>query len=180
VTPAQIQYLVLKAQAGDSKSMALLCEYMYPKLIRYGSKVCADHELGKEATQDVLLKVSLSLYSVRDPGAFTRWCFRLMRNRCLDLLNSSYHRRTQLLADEQGTPTCAQHESAAQGKQVFSYLAMLTPEDRDTVYFFYVEELSVQDISHITSVPEGTVKSRLFRARKQLKARLEKTEMINN
>lgn len=175
MTPVDIQYLVLKAQAGDRQSLSLLCEYMYPRLSRYAFKVCADTELGKEATQDVLLKLSCNLNLLRDPAAFTGWCFRLLRNRCLDLLTSSYQRKTNTLGAED--PCQQEHqEPESEYEKINTYLACLSADDRDTLYFFYVEELSVQEIGHITGVPAGTVKSRLFRARQQIKALLEQSE----
>ncbi len=53
-------------------------------------------------------------------------------------------------------------------------LATLPAIERDALALFYLDELSLADIASITSVPVGTVKSRLFRARQLLRAAMER------
>ena len=64
-------------------------------------------------------------------------------------------------------------EQSSDRKTILSLITALPPEQRITMALFYSEDFSVSEIAHITSVPVGTVKTRLLHARKKIRAHLQ-------
>ena len=98
--------------------------------------------------------------------------FRLVRWQVLDYLkvNNRYKSLSDIEISECEAVE-AEPEEVMEGVKLG--LSKLPPLEGQAIYLFYLEELSIAEISNILEIPEGTVKSRLFRARKLFKQVLE-------
>ena len=172
------EWLVINSQLGDSQALNELLKNWYQRLYLYAVRKLGDNEAAREVVQECLLSITRSLGSLNNPAAFPKWCFQLLDRRCADYFRKSMkiRKHQSSLSDfdiEQthGGPDLSyqleQELTIAQAlKQLDSKLALL-------LKLYYQESFSVLEIAEITGLPEGTVKSRLYYARKMLASILE-------
>jgi len=133
----------------------------------------------QDLTQDVFLRVFKSLGSFRSgAGSFTVWLTRLTRNLLIDhYRKTKSDRATSSLEDhlpvlEERSAAEARTEGLAAGREASEHiqqaLQKLSPELRETVILRDLEELEYREIAEALEIPEGTVKSRLYRGRAEL------------
>lgn len=179
----QEQAWLLRAQGGDSEAYAALLQALEPDLRRVIRRKIAD-----EATQeDVLQEVFIRLYkhlNVLEPTQRLRpYAFRVARNACYDALRRT--RAQDSLDDEpiemqvsfteshrQLKPDDAVHWTLL-GLEVRVAIAQLPEQQREALLLFSEDGLSYAEIAERTGVTVGTVKSRLFYAKKNLRGYLK-------
>jgi RNA polymerase sigma-70 factor (ECF subfamily) len=173
---AEQDALVLLAQNGNKQALALLFEELHPGLIRFAYKICADKQLAFDIAQEGWLKSVKALERLNDPRVFKSWLFRSVRWAALDLLRKQkidervkqdYALNMQL--DEQS-------EADEIGMPLTDMLADLPKDEKQAMYLFYQEDMRLSEIAIVQDVPLSTVKTRLFRAKKKIKTRLEKQD----
>lgn len=173
---AQDDYLVLLAQSGDAEALNLLCQRYHAHLVSFAKSQCGDLDIAQEAAQEVLLNVAGKIRQLKDPRCFKSWVFRSVKWQLVSII------RHEQSHDKKELGLAAIHEQSSNeemnesGTSVMSLVNMLPTIERDVIYLFYQAEMSINEISITLDVPEGTVKSRLNRARNQLKEQLEKQE----
>lgn len=176
---AEEDLLVMAAQKGNQDAFRVLFLRYQQPLLRFAYKLSGDIELAKEACQDSWIKASKNLIKLKDPRAFKSWLYRLTRWRTTDLLRQaqakqSYQQTQQEIAaeDEQGEMLSQQHKESsgvnAEGS-VLNMIASLPPVEKQMIHLFYLDEMTIAEISVVLQIPTGTVKSRLNRARTILK-----------
>ena len=176
------EWLVISAQAGDVATFTRLIRRWRPKLLAYANSQLRDKESANDVTQDTLLYVSQSLGSLRDPVAFPNWVYKILHRRCVDAIRRKHTRRKYEVsmnlndADTEHLLSVSESDEAEKMLRDRS-LAMavhnLEPSLSQVIRLFYLEDFNVKEMEEILCVPEGTVKSRLFTARKHLKSILE-------
>ena len=164
---AQIELWVLEAQSGDKDAFSALCEHFYPKILGFAVKIGADIHLAEDAGQEALLKLSRTIYKLRDPASINSWVYKLVRWQVLDLMKSG--QRYQSLDNSEIVAS----EPDDRREELSELLQQLPPVERQVLFLFYLEQFSITEIGRILEIPTGTVKSRLFRARKLLKQCIE-------
>jgi RNA polymerase sigma-70 factor (ECF subfamily) len=170
------------AAAGDAAAYAGLVD-------RYGGRLHAmllhlaqgDHELAAEFTQEAFVRAWERLGQFAGASSFYTWIYRLARNRALDLLD---RRRPERFAAEVGgeagdggavAATAAPGERMVREEQraaVQAALATLPAASREILLLRDFEDLDYAAIAEMLEVPVGTVKSRISRARGELRAAL--------
>ena len=167
---AQQDLLVLEAQSGNKKAFECLITYFHPQLINFACLQSGNHELAKDAVQDVWIKMSKKLSQLEDPRAFKSWIFRALRWRVLDLVKANSY-QYQLIED---TNLSVQlDESSIERQQIRKMIEKLPDRDRSVIYLFYLVEIPLAEIAQIMDIPLGTVKSRLSRSRANLQQQLQ-------
>lgn len=135
----------------------------------------------EDATQEVFLKLPERIGSFSGRARFSTWLYRLTVNHCLHLLERERLRRVEALPeadhrhprDEGGTPL--EHASRAEAQATIQgWLQRLSSAHRAVIVLREIEGLSYQAIAEVLDIPEGTVMSRLARAREGL-ARLARS-----
>lgn len=143
-----------------------------PRALAAATGYLGDEQEAREAAQEALLKAvrARDRYDRRRP--FYPWLRRIVRNTCFDRLDRRRHAavpglREEWVESEQPTvlDRLAQDESIA---RVRAGLDRLTPEHREILVLRHFEDLSYAEIAAELGVAEGTVMSRLYRARKAL------------
>jgi RNA polymerase sigma-70 factor (ECF subfamily) len=97
---------------------------------------------------------------------FPAWSYSIVTRRCQDLLRRTYRSRETEL-DDAGSTT--DNSEALTAHDVQRGLSSLTTEQRATISLFYSDGFTVAEIATALSIPEGTVKTRLFHARRALR-----------
>ncbi|WP_114952032.1 RNA polymerase sigma factor [Sphingosinicella terrae] len=169
------ELLVLQAQAGGVRALERLAARWQPRLLRSARRFTGHDQLAREAVQESWIGIVRGLRRLRDPARFAAWAFAILRRRCAEAVRAqAASRRRDASLAEAGEPSVPpRDEDRAAIVQAF---ARLPEEQRIAATLFFVEQLRLDEIAMATSVPVGTVKSRIFAARKNLKTALEGDE----
>ena len=169
------ELLVLHVQNGDRRALERLASRWQPRLLRSARRFTGDDELAREAVQECWLGITTGLKKLKDPARFPAWAFTILRRRCADRIkaHAAHRPRSDELTEANAPVISPRGEDQAALRQAFDSL----PEDqRIAATLYFVERLKLDEISAATGVPLGTVKSRIFTARKTLKSLLEGEE----
>lgn len=142
---------------------------------RLAHSVLADPTEAQDAVHDAFLAAWQKWDSLRDHEKFERWFRRIVVNTCRDRLRRRSRTETDL--SQQGrlaTPDAA--PAITERVRVEQALRHLEPEDRVLIALRHHRDLTVADIAHVLGIPTGTVKWRLNRAHRHLRAILEHGE----
>jgi RNA polymerase sigma-70 factor (ECF subfamily) len=145
------------------------------RVLRLARAVLADATDAEDALQEVFLKVLERVHQFDGRARFSTWLHRLVVNHCLSRLERARIRRADALpeADEQApvdhapSPLEAAQRSESRAR-LEALLRRLPPEQRAAFVLRELEGLSYAEIAAALGVPEGTVMSRLYRARARL------------
>jgi RNA polymerase sigma-70 factor, ECF subfamily len=191
--PEQEEKLIQRLRLRDEWAFAQIVQLYQQKIFQIIFRMLSSQTEAEDITQEVFVTVFKSIESFRGDSKFSTWLYRIAinhsKNRIKYLSRRDYHRGTPLdeVSDrEAGTEsagvflqsTIPQPDKMVEGLQIEAIvqreMAALEEEHRTLIVLRDVENLSYDEISSITGLPEGTVKSRLHRARMALKERIEK------
>lgn len=172
---AEDEALVAAARSGDLDAFETLVRRhtraVYAHALRFfGNPTSAD-----DVTQEVFIKVYRSLATFDERSRFSTWLYRVTRNACLDEVRAG--RRRPVPVDPFDAPDAdgGFEDEVVLSAAVEHAMRSLAPEDRDALSAVALFGLSYAEAAESLGVPAGTVKSRVFRARKSLAATLELT-----
>ncbi len=161
--------------AGDRSAFGTLVERYAGQARRVARAVLGSPDDADDAAQDAFLSalVKLAQYDARRP--FGPWLMRIVANAATDRRRRRAIRRTEQLDAGLvggGTRPDVATERAALGERLRAGLAELTPRRRLAVVMFDVEGFSHAEIAQALGIPEGTVRSEVFHARRRLRTLL--------
>ena len=180
------QVLVERAQAGDKHAFEILVGKYQRKLGRLLSRFIRDQAEIEDVAQEAFIKAYRALPSFRGDSAFYTWLYRIGINTAKNDLVAQGRRAptsTEFDADEaEGFEDAGQlrdintPESILQSRQIGdtinAAMADLPEELRSAILLREIEGLSYEEIAEAMSCPIGTVRSRIFRAREAVAAKL--------
>ena len=167
------ELLVTMALGGDRAAAQRLHARWNPRLLRTARRLSGDGELAAQVAQESWLAIWRGLGKLRDPARFGPWAFGIVRRKCANAIARRARSRAVFEPGEvDETPSAATQEDRVALDQAF---AALSPEHRLAAHLHFVEGLTLAEIAEAQEVPLGTAKSRLFHARRQLKAALTET-----
>ena len=184
------QYLVDKVLGGDTNAFGVIIRNTEGLVAQIVFKMINNTEDRKDIAQDVYLKAYHNLSGFKFQSKLSTWIGKIAYNSCLNtwekkksVLFDDWYESTETEKKAAGNKTDKaipgtenEIENALFRKELSqilnSEIQRLPPVYKILVTLYHNEELSYEEIAQITSLPEGTVKSYLFRARKVLKERL--------
>ena len=177
-TPEQIfnELLVLRCQDGESRAFGELIELWHERLWRHARRLTTDPSLADDAMQDAWMAIVRGIGRLGDPALFRPWAFRIVTYKSTDLLRRRSRRRDldAKIASGSIPDSVVLEDDPPEIAGLRSAMAVLPSDRRALLALHYLEELSVAEIAVVLGIPEGTVKSRLFNARRALKKALER------
>src|SRR5437016_7703400 len=164
--------LVARVRAGDRAAFGVLAERYAGVARRVARAVLGDPDDADDAAQDAFLAalVKLDQYDPRRP--FGPWLMRIVANAATDRRRRRTVRQVEALAPELtggGPRPDREAEQSALGDRLRAALAELPERRRIAVVLFDVEGYSHAEIAQILDIPEGTVRSEVFHARRRLR-----------
>ena len=150
---------------------ALFARYQVP-VHRFVLRMVRNQATAQEVTGDVFLDVWRQAATFEDRSAVSTWLFSIARFKALNALHRRREEeldddRASAVADEADDPevALAKKDKAAALRRC---LQKLSAEHREIVNLVYYQHKSIEEIAGIIGIPEGTVKTRMFYARKKL------------
>jgi RNA polymerase sigma-70 factor (ECF subfamily) len=173
--------LLARLRRGEPEAFEELVRRHQDRVYDFCVRMLADREEANDLVQEIFVSVHQNLGKFREDARLSTWIFRISKNQCLNRLKY-LKRRGRGRSDEYGdvgedalsgameappSPEMAL-ESARERARVQWAISQLEPDARMLVALRDIEGLSYEEIIEITELPEGTVKSRLHRAREKL------------
>jgi len=143
-------------------------EELIPRLRRYARSLTRDETRADDLVQDTLIRAIDKLHLFEPGTNLVAWLFTIMRNIHINALRSAKWERDQDPADLE-LPVPGLQLSNLALRDLARAMSALPDDQRETVMLVAVEGLAYQDAAEIMSVPIGTVRSRLSRARTRLR-----------
>ncbi len=165
----RIELLVLRAQAGDSESLAQLVDLWQPRLWPFARVLTGDDESAWDVMQETWLAVLRNLERLHDPTRFQPWVFRIVRNKAADRIRRRVQDRKALAMQASESPD----GSVPPWEDMRDLLGALPEQDASLLALHYLEGVTYEEMAAILEAPTGTIKSRLHAARGRLRAILE-------
>jgi RNA polymerase sigma-70 factor (ECF subfamily) len=159
----------------DNERFWKLLEPVHRRAAAFCRRLAGSADDGDDLYQDTLLTALRKFGSLRDQDAFRSWLYRIMvnsyRNRCRGWW---YRRRVDLEPGYVSEATAEDPRLRLDAeRQLHHLLAILAPQDRALVVLHEIEGWSLKELAAVLGKPEGTVRSRLCRARRRLRRRYE-------
>jgi len=171
--------LVLAAQGGSEAAFTDLHGLWREDLRRLALVRVERQEAADDVLTEVWLAIARGLHRLDDPACFPRWAFRIVDRRSADWIRQrSLARRREIAtvnaADELAPAPVTAVEPADDIIRLRSAISRLPRDQRELLHLYYDLERSVGEIAEVLAIPTGTVKSRLFSVRENLKQQLER------
>lgn len=177
--------LIERAMAGDAAAVTALYEAHYPSLYAFMLRMCRRPEDAEDVVQEAFVRVLKNLDRFDFRFRFSTWLFTIAKRWYLNA--SAKHRPlfdTSVVDGQSGggsrpaeSPTAEEADETRAARHLIAEAraARLTPDQDDIFSLYYEVNLSVASIAEQKGSPEGTVKSHLHRARKQLRSYVEES-----
>jgi RNA polymerase sigma-70 factor, ECF subfamily len=174
--------LLAALHEGDEGALSTLLSRHAPAVYRFGMKMCRDPEDAKDVLQDTLLAAARGLRDFRGASSLSTWLYSVARSFCIKKRRRSKHAPDETVSLDQDavgqdaiSPAIAPDEAAAGrelGVALDAAIAALDPIYREVLILRDVEGLTAPEVAEVLDVTVDTVKSRLHRARADVKAKL--------
>ena len=169
----QDEWIAVRCQLGERAAFDELAERWHVPLWTYVRRMGADRDAAHDVVQDTWLRVLRGIPRLRDASALRPWLFGIARRVLIDRWRDKYASPpigdadlSSIAGDE--ADLVLEADLAAMERELTS----LPVAEREVLTLFYLEELPLADVAAVLGVPVGTVKSRLFRARRLLRHEL--------
>ena len=170
--------LVERAMAGDHDAFSELARVSIGRLYATARLILRDDGRAEDATQEALVAAWRDLSSLRDPDRFDAWLHRLLVRACYREIRRGRHRWT-IEVDVDGhesAPDADQGSDIADRDQLERGFRRLDADQRMVLVLHYYLGLTLDGAAEALGVPPGTVRSRLNRATRAMRAALEADE----
>ena len=163
--------LIDRYLAGDVDAFNELMEAHEDRVFSICLRMMQDREAALDATQDTFLTVFRKADRYQAKAAFSTWLYRVAVNTCYDHHRRRKRKQADPLPDDHDPVDASagdEYHAIEMRPDIEAALADLSPEFRAAVVLVDLEGMSLEQASDTLDVPTGTIKSRLFRARRQL------------
>ena len=142
------------------------------KLYKTGMAILNNDDDVCDAMQEALISAYNNLDSLKHEEYFTTWMIRIMINKCYDIIKAN-KKITYINQKMEQSEAEFYYDNYKEDSVVAKALSCLPEELRLVTVLFYYDGFSIKEISDICNIPEGTVKSRLYRAKEKIYAMIK-------
>lgn len=160
--------LLAAAREGDLGAFESLVRTHTGAVYAHALRFFGDATAADDVAQEVWIKVYRSLPDFDERARFTTWLYRITRNACLDSVRAGKRRPVPVEVVDSVPVPGDLADQVALTATVEAAMAALLPEDRDAFSAVALFGLTYVEAGEQLGVPAGTVKSRVFRARRSL------------
>jgi RNA polymerase sigma-70 factor (ECF subfamily) len=164
--------LIARIRSGDNMALQALYARHHVKVFRFALRLLRNEQAAEDIVSEVFIDVWRNASGFEGRSEASTWLLAIARNKAYSLLR----KKKEDYLDED---SAAEIEDAADNPEVVmqkknkgdllrACLSQLSAEHREVVDLVYYHDKSVEEVALIVGAPEGTVKTRLFHARKRL------------
>ncbi|MDG3006593.1 RNA polymerase sigma factor [Paludisphaera mucosa] len=163
----ELELLVIRCQRGERAAFDELIRGWERRLFVYIRKLVSDEEEAWQLLQEIWLQVLRGITSLRQPRFFPVWVYQVARNTVMSHYRREYSRAVSLQAD---VPVRGDDfDGFDDAESVHAGLSRLAMPDREVLTLYFLNDLSIAETAEVLGIPPGTVKSRLYRAKRALR-----------
>ncbi|MBQ7472968.1 MAG: sigma-70 family RNA polymerase sigma factor [Oscillospiraceae bacterium] len=166
---------------GDANAFEVIVRAYEKNVYNIALRMTSDREDALDISQEAFLKAYHSLHTYRGEGSFSVWLYRIVSNTCLDFMRSRSRRNEVSLSVEDESGETAEmeirddslsperlYERKLTRESLRKGLMRLPEDQRKILLLREIQGLSYEEIARVLSIEGGTVKSRIYRARRKL------------
>ena len=166
---------------GDANAFEVIVRAYEKNVYNIALRMTSDREDALDISQEAFLKAYHSLHTYRGEGSFSVWLYRIVSNTCLDFMRSRSRRNEVSLSVEDESGETAEmeirddslsperlYERKLTRESLRKGLMRLPEDQRKILLLRGIQGLSYEEIARVLSIEGGTVKSRIYRARRKL------------
>ncbi len=164
--------VVKRIAGGDKRALETLYVKHSDRTFKFLVRLTADRSAAEDLTHDVFLEVWKGASRFEARSSVATWILSIARYKAFDVRRKRRNLTEQDLPGRaEPTPEMTAMQSSS-GNYMRECLTQLSGEHREIIDLVYYHEKSVKEVSEILGIPENTVKTRMFYARKTLKEML--------
>ncbi len=164
--------LVKKSKKGDEESFFILIEENKLSMYKAAKSILDNEEDIADAIQETVISAYKNIKFLKEDSYFKTWLIRILINKCKDIIHKN---KDHLLLDDYSNEVYIQ--DFLSDFELEDSLNDLSKEQKLVVSLYYISQFNIREISEILNESQGTIKSRLFRARNKLKNTLTLKEV---
>lgn len=168
------ELLVVRCQLGEPRAFDDLVASWHAPLWQYIRRMVGRDDEAQDLLQDVWVRIIRGIPRLRDGARLRGWLFGIARRALMDRLRREY--AAPAAGDVDPGDLAAEPDAIDREAELASLdaaLGTLPAIEREILALFYLRDLSLAELADVLDVPIGTVKSRLFRARRLLRAAMQ-------
>jgi RNA polymerase sigma-70 factor (ECF subfamily) len=166
----QDEWIALRCQSGEAGAFEDLVAVMERPLLYYATKLTGNVETALDVLQDAWIRVFRGIRRLKDPGSLRPWLYRITHGIAVDRIrrNISIDRaeEVQIAAFQESADPSFSEEDAAALHQALDEISF---EHREVLVLHFLEDFSLAEIAEVVGCSEGTVKSRIYYAKRAMK-----------
>jgi len=173
------EWLALRCRLGEEGAFADLVRELERPLLYYAVKLLADEDSALDVLQEVWLAAFRAIRRLDEPRTVRRWLYRITHDRAVDRVRRDRSRGRAEKARAEAAPEEPDEEptfGAEDVRAVHRALDRIDLRHREVLVLHFLDDLSVADIAAVVGAPAGTVKSRIYHAKRALKGALRDHE----
>jgi RNA polymerase sigma-70 factor (ECF subfamily) len=185
------QVLIKKTLKGSKRAFEELMRKYDKKIFSFVVRMVRNEEVAVDLTQDFFIKIFTVMDKYNFEYKFSTWAYRICYNLVIDHIRKN-QAQVDSLDDESVSPRDMLGSENVSKDDGFKTLARAETRDyvwrvvdqiplkfRELILLRYIQDLKYEEIAEITSLPVGTVKNRIFKAKEILKQEMEKDGMLS-
>lgn len=194
----EVEALVERAQAGDEAAFEALVAQFSARIYNFVSRMVQDPTEAQDVAQETFVRAFQALRTFRGASSFQTWLYRIASNLAIDAARRKKRRQWDVVSldepvegedqgevgrdfpDESTRTPAEEMERAETRRQVWEAVAELSDKLRPVIILYDLQGLSYQEVAQVLGCPMGTVKSRLFNARSQLREKLKQRMLLSS
>ena len=173
--------LIRQMKSGDHSSFNQIYEKYHVPIFRSALLICGNREDAEDVLQDTFVTCWLCIGQLRKEESFRYWIFRIMtqaarkraKERSRQLSDEDIVNRIDQMAVSSSMEAADEYERTSDKTVLEAALSALDQASREVIVLYYYEEMSVREVAKTLGLLEGTVKSRLYFARRKMKKILQ-------
>lgn len=162
--------LVEEAKLGNEEAFNMLIEENKLKMYKVAKSILKNEDDVCDAIQNALISTYTNLNKLQNNQFFSTWMMRILINKCYDIAKSNQKRYSNVtdISEYNTDENLKKYDNYNSESIIENVLNNIDEDLKIVTVLYYYNDYSVSEISKILEVPEGTVKSRLSRARSKI------------
>ncbi len=155
---------VSKAKAGDKDAFVALIDENRLNIYRVAKGILREEKDIEDAIQNTVIKAFEKINTLKNNDYFKTWIIRILINECNNIL-----RKNKRLVSLEEVSIKEKYSDKYENMDLTNAIASLNEDLRSITVLYYFDDMSTVEIAKMLEIPEGTVRSRLSRAREKLR-----------